>query len=398
MRLNWTGPAEVIKAIAALGRTEDVSWSPNGQRLALAGILVDKLLILGVERRFENGQHCVYVSDALEVGSASLKRPHGVCWIGDGTVAVASREGDVSLFAIPPAERALAACRLEPLATIGKSDTELLTSPGNLCAGDLGNGLFELWVCNGFAHYVTHHVLDARAGWTHLDAQVLMQHGLELPDGVARSPSGDWIAVSNHDRHRVAVYRNDASLQPSGQPAAELLGLNYPHGLCFAAGGRILLVADAGTPHVAVFRCAEEGWLGAAAEPCALVQVLDDAVFRKGHHNPQEGGPKGMDVYEPWGMLVTTCAAQPLAFFDLGAILPPDVRSQTPVQCDAAGEHLRTVVLRLTRGVAGREALITSAVRKEVALMRASWSWRITAPLRAVLGGWLRWKSSRGNH
>ena len=36
-----------------------------------------------------------------------------------------------------------------------------------------------------------------------------------------------------------------------------------------------------------------------------------------GHHNPREGGPKGIDVHEPWGLMVTSCAEQPLAFFDI---------------------------------------------------------------------------------
>jgi hypothetical protein len=80
----------VLEAIAALGRTEDVSWSPDGRRIALAGIAVDKLLILGVDCLLEDGRKCVHVSDAMHVASSSLKRPHGVCWVSDGTVAVAS--------------------------------------------------------------------------------------------------------------------------------------------------------------------------------------------------------------------------------------------------------------------------------------------------------------------
>lgn len=399
MRLKCTGPAEVLKTIAALGRTEDVSWSPNGRRIALAGIAVDKLLILGVDCRLEDGHKCIHVSDAMQVVSSSLKRPHGVCWVSDGTVAVASREGNVSFFDIPAAQRPVSACRLQPLATVGKGDTELLKSPGSLCARPLGSGLLELWVCNGFAHYVTHHLLDARSGLTHVDAQVLMREGLEVPDGVALDPAGDWVAISNHDRHVVALYRNDARLEAAARPSAELHGLSYPHGVCFAAGGSVLLVADAGTPHIALFRRAPQGWPDGASEPHALVRVLDDATFRKGQHNPREGGPKGVDVHEPWGLLVTTCAEQPLAFFDLEAILPPDLRQQdTLAPAQAAGEGLRTAMLRLARGVSAREALLMGAVRNEAALMRASWSWRVTAPLRSLAGGWLRWISRFRKH
>ena len=316
MRLACIGPAEVLDAIASMGRTEDVSWSPDGRRVALAAITLDRVLVVGMDCQFENGQKVLYLTDAVEVASTSLQRPHGLCWISNSIIAVASREGNVSLFDIPRADGLTALHTLEPLSVIGKQETELLSTPGSLCARDLGVGLHELWVCNGFSHYVTHHLLNAAAGFSHLDAQLLMQHGLEVPDGVALDSSADWVAVSNHDRHIVALYRNDEFLAPCNEPAAQLRGVSYPHGLCFLAGGRILLVADAGAPHVAVFHRAPFGWHN-LAESNAVIRVLDDAVFEQGHHNPREGGPKGIDVHEPWGLMVATCAEQPLAFFDI---------------------------------------------------------------------------------
>jgi hypothetical protein len=255
-------------------------------------------------------------------------------------------------------------------------------------------------VCNGNSHYVTHHLLDAAAGFSHLDAQLLMQNGLEVPDGVALDLNAEWVAVSNHDRHIVALYRNDEFLAPGNAPAAQLRGVSYPHGLCFLAGGRILLVADAGAPHVAVFHRDPSGWCS-LAEPNAVFRVLDDAVFERGHHNPREGGPKGIDVHEPWGLMVTSCAEQPLAFFDIcdiaaGVDAPAPEDAVNPGSPSASpADRTRVTVLRLVRDVAAREAAVTAAVRKEVGLMRASWSWRVTAPLRALAGGWIRWRSRR---
>lgn len=404
MKLACAGPAEVLEAIASMGRTEDVSWAPDGRRVVLAAITLDRLMVVGVHCQVEDGQKMVYLTDAIEVASSDLQRPHGVCWINNRVVAVASREGNVALFDVPCADGLASACSLQPLSVIGKRETELLSTPGSLCARDLGAGLHELWVCNGFSHYVTHHLLNATAGFSHLDAQVLMQQGLEVPDGVALDHSGDWVAISNHDHHVVALYRNDEFLAPASEPAAQLHGVSYPHGLCFLAAGRILLVADAGAPHVAVFHRDTFGWrhLG---QPDTVIRVLDDAVFTQGHHNPREGGPKGIDVHEPLGLMVTTCAEQPLAFFDIDDLLasaerdaPQEAAQQAAPASSSTlspADRTRVTVLRLVRDVAAREAAVTAAVRKEVGLMRASWSWRITAPLRALAGGWIRWRSRR---
>ncbi|KRA07492.1 hypothetical protein ASD75_14140 [Acidovorax sp. Root568] len=56
---------------------------------------------------------------------------------------------------------------------------------------------------------------------------------------------------------------------------------------------------------------------------------------------------------------------------------------------------MRVNTLRLVRDVTAREAAVTAAVRKEVELMRMSWSWRLTAPLRMVTDQWIRWRSKR---
>jgi hypothetical protein len=249
-------------------------------------------------------------------------------------------------------------------------------------------------VCNGFAHHVTHHLLDAMDGFSHLDAQMLMHEGLEVPDGVAIDPAGDWVAVSNHDRHAVAMYRNDEHLVASRGAAALLQGVKYPHGLHFAAGGRLLLVADAGAPHVVVFVRTGQQWVD-QLQPHSFFRVLDDAAFKQGHHNPREGGPKGIDVHEPWGIMVTSCAEQPLAFFDIDDLLrlgADQVIANEEAQRQPAAEPTRVPVLRLVRNASAREALVTGAIAQENRLMRASWSWRLTAPLRLLGASWGRWR------
>jgi hypothetical protein len=56
-------------------------------------------------------------------------------------------------------------------------------------------------------------------------------------------------------------------------------------------------------------------------DPVSSFRVLGEVTFRRGRYNPQEGGPKGIDIDCGMNVLATTCEAQPLAFFDLKEVL-----------------------------------------------------------------------------
>ena len=86
-----------------------------------------------------------------------------------------------------------------------------------------------------------------------LSESVLLSKDLDIPDGIAQSADGQWIAVSNHNEHTVRVYRNSISLSSSSEPNAILGRINYPHGLRFSACGQYILIADAGLPFVHIF-------------------------------------------------------------------------------------------------------------------------------------------------
>ena len=49
MFVQFSGSDEVLRALAAVGRTEDVQFSPDGKRLAIAGFAESRILILEVE-------------------------------------------------------------------------------------------------------------------------------------------------------------------------------------------------------------------------------------------------------------------------------------------------------------------------------------------------------------
>ena len=48
---------------------------------------------------------------------------------------------------------------------------------------------------------------------------------------------------------------------------------------------------------------------------------MNDHDFKLGRYNPQEGGPKGIDITNDNALFVTTNECQPIAFFDLEAVL-----------------------------------------------------------------------------
>jgi len=52
-----------------------------------------------------------------------------------------------------------------------------------------------------------------------------------------------------------------------------------------------------------------------------LFPAMPADVFARGRLNPQEGGPKGIDISKDNGVLVSTCECQTLAFFDLEAVV-----------------------------------------------------------------------------
>jgi hypothetical protein len=52
-----------------------------------------------------------------------------------------------------------------------------------------------------------------------------------------------------------------------------------------------------------------------------LFPVMAPEVFARGRLNPQEGGPKGIDISKETRVLVSTCEGQTLAFFDLEAVV-----------------------------------------------------------------------------
>jgi hypothetical protein len=116
------------------------------------------------------------------------------------------------------------------------------------------------------------------------------------------------------------LYENKTSLNELSRPDGILRRIIYPHGLRFTSDGHFIVVADGGSPFVNIYETRSSDWRG-VRNPLLSFRVLDNEDYLHGRHNPEEGGPKGIDLHHAHNILVTTCERQPLAFFDLGAIL-----------------------------------------------------------------------------
>jgi DNA-binding beta-propeller fold protein YncE len=323
--LAYTATEDVRDALASLGRSEDVAFTPDGKRLVIAGYGKGVCLFVDVAIDFSAGQRTITLSDAVEVRSADLREPHGVAFLDSKIMLVANRATGVRAFKVPArlSEGGRRSVEIEREPIDGDEEMHALPSPGSVAIIPRGGRCYDLIVCRNYSRRVTRHRLEARSGLRVTRSSVILRRGLDVPDGVAVSPSGRWIAISNHHAHEVFMFRNTWLLGKKSRPAGELRATTYPHGLRFTPDGRYLLVADAGNPIVNIYATANDNWRG-AREPVASVRVLDDAAFRHGQGgaDPEEGGPKGLDIHPDINVLVTTNGSIPLAFFDLSAILP----------------------------------------------------------------------------
>jgi len=312
-----SGPAE--EALTRIGRTEDIRFSADGKRLAIAGFGKSAVFLLDVEIDRRAARPVVRISDYLELQSPRLANPHGFDFIDDRTLVVANRSGRVTIFDIPVREADHRVRQVEPLKVIrqlgwfGK-----ITHPGSVAVLAADCGRYEIAVCNNYTHIVSRHVFGLNKLVLPVD-EVLLERGLLVPDGIAVSRDRRWIAVSNHASRSVNIYDNAGKLDRGAEPSAILFGVNYPHGLRFSPDGKRLYVADAGRPYVCVFD-AEDGLWSGSRDATTRALALTEKLFHRGHTNAAEGGPKGLDIDASGQVMAITCEQQALAFFDVPAM------------------------------------------------------------------------------
>jgi hypothetical protein len=362
-QVAYDAPDRVRDDLASLGRTEDVRLSPSGTRIAFASYSRNQIAVaeLAVSRGADGVD--VVIEEIAFHGSPRIEDPHGLDFVDDDLLAVANRSGVIELLRLPPLGAGGDA------ESVGSVECEL-GAAGSVAAIRSAAGV-EVLAVHSWENALTRYRVadDSISG-----GEVVARRWLDLPDGIATSEDGRWLAISNHNTHDVLVFEA-ATLDPDADPVAVLRGMAYPHGLRFASGDRVLVVADAGAPYVDVFARTGDSW-ATAAYPSMSLRVVDDETFVRGHNTPREGGPKGLDVDARTGVLVITAEEAPLAFFDLDLAL----ETGTP---RPGGDLVRNELERMRD--LERSRAETAAMREQLGAVLSTKAWRATAPARSAL-------------
>jgi DNA-binding beta-propeller fold protein YncE len=307
------------RAVAELGRTEDVQFSPSNRRLAVAAFHRNRIVVFDVAISRRAGKPQVALNGVVEIEAETLKGPHGLCFLDEDTLVVANREGSVEVFSVPAGSAAPNADSTRRRTVPGGPSGRIIT-PGSVAAVALDDDTIELLVCNNYVNSVTRHVLDKRGGFAAIADETLLQRGLDVPDGICFSPDRRWIAVSNHNTHNVLLYDRSRRLGPDSEPDGLLRNVLCPHGVRFTFDQEFILVADAAARYVNVYRKGGQTWSG-TRDPVRLFEAVTPEVFARGRLNPQEGGPKGIDISKDTNVLVMTTEFHTLAFFDVEEVV-----------------------------------------------------------------------------
>jgi DNA-binding beta-propeller fold protein YncE len=279
--LQYSASVETGRVIAELGRTEDVQFSPSNRRLAVAAFHANRIAVfeIAIARR-EDDKPEIALNGVVEIAAATLKGPHGLCFLDDDTLVVANREGSVEVFDVPAAGTP-ARARTTPRRTVLGGPTAQVVTPGSVAAVGLDDGTIELLVCNNYVNWVTRHVLDPRSDFAPTSDETFLQRDLDVPDGVCFSPDGAWIAISNHNTHSVLLYDRCRRLGPDSEPDGVLRNVLCPHGVRFTFDQEFVLVADAAARYVNVYKKDGESWHG-TRDPVRLFPVMAPEDFARG--------------------------------------------------------------------------------------------------------------------
>ena len=386
LEIDLETTSEILATLNAIGRTEDLAFSPDNSKLAIASYELNKVLIFNIKVDTSILKPKVYLSNLCEINSSNFSLPHGIAWVNNETIIVANRVSHAVVIKTPDiANCDVYSAEVTALQTLPHIEGGLTHSTDCIDTSPLGDGLYEIYICSNNGHYVSHYILDENDNFAIKAGALLLKKDIDIPDGVTLSKDNNWLAISNHGTHKAFVYRNSQSLGRESRPNAILHGTNYPHGITFNNDQRFIFLTDAGAPFVNLYHSNNGDWNG-DYHPCAQIRIMDDKTFKLGHNNEQEGGAKGISLTNDSNLIATTCSTRPLAFFFVKDLVESLQHSNvtTSIKSEQNSQD-KTVksLLRITKNMQVTLDELT-VFHHQIDLLKNSHSWKITHPLRKI--------------
>jgi len=282
--------------------SEGIAYSPKGDVLAVATGDTNMVFLF---RRSADGRFETEPCARLGGGDSPLNFPHDVAFASSGSgelLAVVQREGAVAIYQ----RKGDGIYGTAPVFEIRGPRTRLKFSDG---VAFVPPRCDHLAVCNWETSTVSfYRQVSASPVRFDLEPVFLLEHSsLSRPDGLAFSACGLWLALANHGKHTVSIYRRRSRLLARGKlsygpgPVAVIDDptLRYPHSVAFTPETNDLVVTNSGANYFNVYPSIERGRrLRWSNSPSLSPIVRPDVEFQQvNSRNAMEGGPKGVAVH-----------------------------------------------------------------------------------------------------
>jgi hypothetical protein len=307
-----SSPVQQIVPPGLTQRFEGVDFAGCGNILAIATADANAILLY---RRRPDGRFDEAPYQTIGGGS-QIEYPHDVAFSrakADELLAVAQRPGRITIHARTGADGHYSAVAISEIggmqSGLAYSDAVAFVPPdeSHLASCSLERGTISFF----------RRTAAAPPAFEATPVFQLKHRSIFHPDGLAFSGCGGWLAVANHGKQTVAIFRRDArstggALAFRRRPVAVIAdpSFRYPHSVAFTPDTNHLLVTNAGANYVCAYAPAR-GWFGRTTwsqTPVAQMMVHDDAAFHEVNTaDKMEGGPKGIAVHRD---TVAVCSPQ----------------------------------------------------------------------------------------
>lgn len=267
--------------ISLIGRSESVKASPSGQKLAYSSFDLNEVIIFDYIVDY-NG---IRIQRNIRFGTG-LKSPHGLAWIDEHTIVVANRGGPAVVFNISDST-----CNyIRSIEEMSKSnDVTVSVGPQNV----------KLYFCktNNKIDYC-----DLNDDWSvSVHGSLAALSDLQVPDGIALSPSGKILAITSALDDRIVIY------DIKKQTHHTIGNTDRPHSVCFLTED--LILTTGGNDHSVV--C----WSTANNHLIYKFRILNKQQFSL-RYSDTEGGVKGICSCPRNRIIFLTCPNAPFLAVD----------------------------------------------------------------------------------